>query len=228
MSFPRVQSRGLLGALLGALTILAWWALWMGESAGWSHHALHAGHASAAIFITAWTVMTIAMMLPTSAPLIVMFHRMTDGRAGPVALLVAGYLAVWIAFGAILYAVGLWVSPRVERPVASAAILLMAGAFQFTPWKYACLDKCRSPMGFLMSNWKGNPFRLGAEHGAFCVGCCWSLMLVMFAVGAGSLAWMLALAVVMAAEKNLPWGRKLSAPLGAVLIVGAIAVIAVR
>jgi predicted metal-binding membrane protein len=227
-AFPRVQSQVLLGALLTALSVLAWWALWMGGSAKWSHHALHAGHAPAAVFIAVWTIMTIAMMLPTSAPLILMFHRMMDGRAGPVALLVLGYLAVWIAFGAVLYAVGLWVSPRVEGPVASAAILLAAGVFQFTSWKYACLDKCRSPLGFLMSNWKGNAFRLGAEHGAFCVGCCWLLMLVMFAVGAGSLAWMLALAVVMAAEKNLPWGRKLSAPLGVVLMAGAIALIAIR
>jgi predicted metal-binding membrane protein len=80
-------------------------------------------------------------------------------------------------------------------------------------------------MGFLMGHWKGNAFRLGAEHGAFCVGCCWSLMLVMFAVGTGSVAWMLALGIVMAAEKNLPWGRKLSAPLGVVLVIGAMAVI---
>ena len=189
---------------------------------------MHAGHASAAVFIAGWTLMTIAMMLPTSAPLILMFHRMKDGSPGAVSLLVAGYLAVWIAFGAVVYVLSLLLSGLVEGALASAAILLMAGLFQFSPWKYACLDKCRSPMAFLMGHWKGSALRLGAEHGAFCVGCCWSLMLVMFAVGTGSVAWMLVLGIVMAAEKNLPWGRKLGAPLGVVLIAGAVAVLLAR
>jgi predicted metal-binding membrane protein len=225
MSFPTVQSRSVLAGLLTMLTALAWWSLWMGDSVGLAHHAIHAGHASAAVFIAGWTIMTIAMMLPTSAPLILMFHRMKDGRAGPVALLIAGYLAVWIAFGAVVFVLREALSGLVEGTIASAAILLIAGLYQFSSWKYACLDKCRSPMGFLMGHWKGNAFRLGAEHGALCVGCCWSLMLVMFAVGTGSVAWMLALGIVMAAEKNLPWGRKLSAPLGVVLIAGAITTI---
>ncbi|HWZ33775.1 MAG TPA: DUF2182 domain-containing protein [Bryobacteraceae bacterium] len=225
MAVPTVQSRSVLAGLLTMLTALAWWSLWMGDSAGLAHHAMHAGHASAAVFIAGWTVMTIAMMLPTSAPLILMFHRMMDGRSGPVALLVAGYLVVWIAFGAVVLVLREALSGLVEGAIASAAILLIAGLYQFSSWKYACLDKCRSPMGFLMGHWKGNAFRLGAEHGAFCVGCCWSLMLVMFAVGTGSVAWMLALGIVMAAEKNLPWGWKLSAPLGVVLVIGAMAVI---
>ena len=189
---------------------------------------MHAGHASAAVFIAGWTLMTIAMMLPTSAPLILMFHRMKDGQADAVALLVAGYLFVWIAFAAVVCAFSRSLSGLVEGAIASAAILLMAGLYQFSSWKYACLDKCRSPMGFLMSHWKGNAFRLGAEHGAFCVGCCWSLMLVMFAFGTGSVLWMLGLGIVMAAEKNLPWGRRLAAPLGVTLIAGAVAVIAVQ
>jgi len=228
VAFPQAQSRGVLGGLITALTLLAWWALWSGESAGWGHQALHAGHASPVIFITGWTVMTIAMMLPTSAPLILMFYRMVDGRAGEVSLLIGAYLAVWMGFGAIVYLVGRLLGGLVEGTVASAAILFGAGVYQFTPLKYACLDKCRSPMAFLMQNWNGNAFRLGAAHGAFCVGCCWSLMLVMFAVGAGSVAWMLALGIVMAAEKNLPWGRRLSAPLGVVLMAGAVAVVVMR
>ena len=228
MAVPRVQSGPVLGGLLTALTILAWWTLWIGESAGWGHHAMHAGHAPAAMFIGGWTLMTIAMMLPTSAPLILMFHRMKDGSAAQVALLVSGYMAVWTGFGAVVYALALLLSGWTEGVAASAAILALAGAFQFTPWKYACLDKCRTPMGFLMSRWRGNAFRLGAEHGAFCVGCCWSLMLVMFAVGAGNLLWMLLLGIVMAAEKNLPWGRKLAAPIGVALLAGAVAVIVIR
>jgi len=226
MASPRIQSGPLLAGLLTALTILAWWTLWIGESAGLGHHAMHAAHAP--LFITGWTLMTIAMMLPTSAPLILMFHRMKDGSTKAVALLVAGYLSVWIAFGLLVYLLGLRLSGLVEGTLASAAILLLAGLFQFSKWKYACLDKCRSPMGFLMSRWNGNAFRLGAEHGAFCVGCCWLLMLVMFAVGAGSLAWMFLLGAAMAAEKNLPWGRKLAAPIGVVLIALAGAVFVAR
>jgi predicted metal-binding membrane protein len=221
----------LLGGLITALTLIAWWALWSGESAGWGHHALHAGHVSPAIFITGWTVMTIAMMLPTSAPLILMFYRMVDGRVAQVSLLIGAYLAVWVGFGAIVYLAGYWLSRALPGFVggtsASALILLAAGVYQFMPLKYACLDKCRSPMAFLMQNWNGNAFRLGAAHGAFCVGCCWSLMLVMFAVGAGSVAWMLALGIVMAVEKNLPWGRRISAPLGVVLIAAGVAVIGI-
>ena len=220
MAFPRVQNTGLLAASLTSLTVLAWWALWMGESAGFGHHALHAGPG---VFIAGWSLMTVAMMLPTTAPLVAMFYRMVDGRGAPVACLQAGYFAARIAFGMVVYAASRVLSGLVEGAVAGAAILLGAGLYQFTPLKYACLDKCRSPMGFLMSRWKGNAFRLGIEHGMFCVGCCWSLMLVMFAVGAGSLGWMLALGVVMGAEKNLSWGRRLSAPLGVALIAGAVA-----
>ena len=105
--------------------------------------------------------------------------------------------------------------------------LIFAGLYQFSPLKYHCLDKCRSPLSFITQYWTGRheavaAFRLGVHHGLFCLGCCWSLMLVMFAVGTGSLAWMLALGAVMAIEKNLPWGRRLSRPVGLTLILGGI------
>jgi predicted metal-binding membrane protein len=101
--------------------------------------------------------------------------------------------------------------------------LVGAGVYQFTPLKFYCLDRCRSPMAFIVGHWRGRrpaskAFGLGVSHGLFCVGCCWSLMLLMFAVGMGSLGWMLVLGVTMAVEKNVPWGRRLSAPLGAVLL----------
>ena len=109
--------------------------------------------------------------------------------------------------------------------VIGAATLALAGSYQFTPLKYRCLDKCRSPLSFIMEHWQGErdhaqAFRLGIHHGIFCVGCCWSLMLLMFAVGIGNLGWMLVLGTLMAIEKNMPWGLRLSAPLGAVLIIG--------
>jgi predicted metal-binding membrane protein len=103
--------------------------------------------------------------------------------------------------------------------------------YQFTSLKYRCLDKCRSPVSFVLGHWRGRHERrqalwLGMHHGVFCLGCCWSLMLLMFAVGLGNLAWMFALAVVMAVEKNAPWGRRLTAPLGAVLLLVAAVLVA--
>ena len=101
--------------------------------------------------------------------------------------------------------------------------------FQFSRLKYACLDKCRLPLGMVMEHWCGSgerrqALRLGLRHGMFCVGCCWALMLLMFVVGTGSVGWMMLLGAVMAAEKNLPWGRRLSAPLGVGLVVGGLAI----
>ena len=103
----------------------------------------------------------------------------------------------------------------------------LAGVYQFSSLKYRCLDKCRSPVAFVMQNWRGHErwdaLRLGVRHGVFCLGCCWALMLLLFAVGVGSIGWMLVLAAVMATEKNATWGRRLSGPLGIVLVVGGVA-----
>ena len=107
--------------------------------------------------------------------------------------------------------------------VPGAIILLIAGAFQFSALKYSCLDKCRTPMLFINQHWQGHhelrqSLLLGIHHGIYCVGCCWALMLLMFAIGTGSVGWMLALGAVMAVEKNMPWGRKMSGPLGVSLL----------
>jgi predicted metal-binding membrane protein len=192
------------------------------------------------VFVVGWTLMTVAMMLPTSLPLIVLFHRLARSRRNRlqlVALLIAGYLTVWMLFG-ILAHLGDLLVHQLAHQIAwleantwaiGAASLAVAGLYQFTPLKYACLNKCRSPLSFVMEHWRGrqerlHAFWLGAHHGLFCLGCCWSLMLLMFAVGAGNIAWMLLLGSVMAAEKNMPWGRQISAPLGAVLLVMSIGV----
>lgn len=202
------------------------------------------GPVVAAVFIVGWTLMTVAMMLPSSSLLILLFHRMVADKpnaAWLVTLLVTGYLAVWTLFGLavhlmnrVLQRAALRIPWLAEHAwVFTAAILIVAGLFQFSRLKYACLDKCRTPMGFLMERWRGGrasmeAFRLGADHGIFCVGCCWALMLVMFSVSVGSLAWMLSLGAVMAAEKNLPWGRRLSAPIGVVLVVAGVALVMLR
>jgi predicted metal-binding membrane protein len=98
--------------------------------------------------------------------------------------------------------------------------------FQFSSLKYRCLEKCRTPFSFVVERWRGkspsiDALKLGASHGAFCVGCCWALMLLMFVVGSSSLGWMLVLAAIMAVEKNVPGGRRISTPVGIALIVWA-------
>src|SRR5262249_52425359 len=148
------------------------------------------------------------------------------------ALVVAGYLVTWALFGALVclgyylwqgfLASSSWLAQRI--PAGAPLLLLLAGAFQFSSLKYRCLEKCRSPFSQVVEHWQGrrerwHAFRLGVDHGIFCVGCCWALMLLMFAVSAGSLFWMLILSLLMAIEKNVRWGRRMSAPVGVALLV---------
>jgi predicted metal-binding membrane protein len=186
--------------------------------------------------------MIVAMMLPSSVPLVMTFAMLVRRRRHPgrlVVLLLAGYLLVWGGFG-----LAAWVADRgihaavdampwlAEHPqVIIATTLAAAGAWQFSPLRDRCLDECRSPLGFVMNRWRGasenrEAVAMGIAHGAFCVGCCWSLMLVMFGVGLGSLSAMLALGAITAAEKNLPGGRRISRPLGIALILGAVYAVA--
>jgi predicted metal-binding membrane protein len=191
-------------------------------------------------FVAGWTLMTAAMMLPTSLPLFAFFRTLVRGRSTRVSLVVAlvlGYLSVWVAFAAVVHLNDQAIHFAVERVgvldrnawLVAASTFALAGAYQFSSVKYHCLDKCRSPVGFVMAHWRdgrrGNAFALGVRHGLFCLGCCWSLMLVMFAVGVGNVAWMLLLGAVMATEKNVAWGRRLSAPLGVVLLASAAALV---
>ncbi len=242
---PRYDHNRFFIALMAVLVALAWLALWV---SGWSsHHGfLHSLHSLEAfgggfqlvvVFIVGWTVMIVAMMLPTSLPLIMLFRgftRQREDRARLTALLIAGYLVAWALFGAVVYFGG-WILHRVagqsawletNAPFLAAGVVALAGLYQFTPLKYHCLEKCRSPLSFIAEHWRGSreqsrAFRLGAHHGLFCVGCCWSLMLLMFLVGAaGALVWMLVLGAVMAVEKNVSWGRRIGFPLG-VLLLGA-------
>jgi len=240
---------------------LAWAALWAWGQSPYARYIGHAGFADVicesepiaagahlAFYVAGWTLMVVAMMLPTTLPLMGMFQRLVAARrdrARLLILLVAGYVVAWLTYGVAAHALdrGLHLAAgQLDRPVAipwlfGVAPFLAAGAFQLSALKYRCLDKCRSPLGFIVAHWRksgdGAPvhrqaFRLGLAHGVFCVGCCWALMLLMLAVGMGNLAWMLALAIAMAAEKNLPWGRRLTAPLGvALLTVAAIMALAI-
>jgi predicted metal-binding membrane protein len=189
-------------------------------------------------FLGVWLVMVGAMMLPTVVPLVRLFVPVS-GRAPRPAVaragFLAGYLAIWTAFAgvALLGDAGVhalvdqwaWLAARPELVLGGA--LVLAGAFQFSPLKNACLTACRNPVGFLWQHYRRGPagaWRLGLRHGLSCLGCCWALMLLMFATGVGSLVWMLALTAVMVIEKTSRWGARLVAPVGVALLVAGIAV----
>ncbi|SIT51271.1 conserved membrane hypothetical protein [Paraburkholderia piptadeniae] len=247
--------------LLGGLIISAWLVLWWWGESPYARYLNHTGWLDiapvarlcgaipggtvilpASLHVVAWLQMLTAMMLPTVTPLLEIFRRLTQARSDRhrlLSLILLGYLGIWTLFGVAMHALdsGLhmlamqhpWLT--VHGWLVGAAILALAGTYQFSLLKYRCLDKCRSPLVFVTEHWHGTNQRsasllLGLHHGAFCIGCCWALMLLMFAVGTGSIAWMLALAAVMAAEKNLPWGRYVSKPLGVSLLLWAGAIVA--
>jgi predicted metal-binding membrane protein len=188
--------------------------------------------------VAGWVLMLAAMMLPTTLPLLEMFRRLTAQRTDRRLLtmsVVAGYLAVWALFGIAAHLADRGVTFAVRQSdyliahgwVVGATVLALSGLYQFSALKYRCLAKCRAPLGFLVEHWRGarnawQALSLGGKHGAFCVGCCWAMMLLMFVVGTANIGWMLTLGAVMAAEKNLPAGRRVAAPVGAVLLLAAL------
>jgi predicted metal-binding membrane protein len=243
--WPRVRDQRAFVATVGGLIVLAWLSLWIWKQSPYgrflSHrenegvHNLGPHYGSLLfVFVAGWTLMTVAMMLPTSLPLVALFKSFVRTRPHQlqlVALVIAGYIAVWTLFAVYVHVADVGIHRSVDSVgwlgahawIISAATILFAGVYQFTPLKYRCLDKCRSPLSFIMEHWQGGSeraqaLRLGLHHGLFCLGCCWALMLLMFAVGVGNIGWMLALGAVMAVEKNAAWGRRLTAPLGLALV----------
>jgi predicted metal-binding membrane protein len=218
---------GLVAALF-ALAALAWWSTidrmrdmdagpWTALGAfGW--------------FLGAWVVMMAAMMLPSVAPTVALYSRMTKARspASPL-LFTAGYFVVWGAVGALAFAVAAGGSrfagdvlawDRAGRWIAGVT-LLVAAVYELTPLKHVCLQKCRSPLGFLLGAWRdgrAGALQMGSRHGAWCVGCCWALMASLFALGVMSLAWMALVAGLIAAEKILPWRRVATYGTAAILL----------
>ena len=242
-----------LAALLGGLAVAAWGVLWLWSGSPYARYVDHGGWLDTralgelcraipggtivvpiVLYALAWVLMIAAMMLPTTYPVLGLFRTITRGRpdaARLVALVIAGFFVAWFAFGVVAHAADAalaWLGARspwltLNGWAAGAAVLALAGLFQFTALKYRCLEQCRTPFGFVASRWHGHApareaFRLGVDHGVFCVGCCWALMLCMFAIGTGSLGWMLVLAALMAAEKNLPGGTRLRLPVGLGLV----------
>jgi predicted metal-binding membrane protein len=187
-------------------------------------------------FLSLWVVMMAAMMLPSVAPMVLVWVRSVSARAttwqriSGVAQFLAGYLIVWTAFGLLVYIALLGAVRLVDTsPTAAkwvgAAVFAVAGIYQLTPLKQACLRHCRSPIGSLFhyASFRGpvRDLRVGMHHGAYCVGCCWGLMIVLIAVGAMNIAVMAALAVVILVEKVWKYGRRFSMAVGGVLLIAA-------
>ena len=222
--------------LIGMVSGLACIALW-----------LHYHHPSEQPFIapnqpnfllmifTGWELMLLAMMLPTTIPIVSLFSRMIQQRPHRTALqalLLLGYLTPWslsgLAFITVYQGLGSFMnSLSTIHPltwILGPFILISAGLFQFSSMKYACLRQCRSPLSFIMRYWRGRndrreAYRLGMAHGWFCLGCCWLLMLTMTFISVHHLGWMLFLGMAMAIEKNFSKGYLIVKPLGMVLII---------
>jgi predicted metal-binding membrane protein len=187
-------------------------------------------------FVGVWVTMMAAMMLPAALPMIVAFSRVSGGRARsgradvvPTWVFLAGYLATWTAYGLAAY--GLFrsieaIDPgfldwEAEGPVVAGAAIVAAGLYQLTPLKRACLRHCRTPLHFVLHGWREGrrgALRMGIGHGAWCVGCCWGLMLILFALGVMSLLWMAVVATIIFAEKVLPIGARLPRALAACFV----------
>ena len=218
--------------------LLAWMALDMGHpvaqlmmpaSSAWTTANLWA-------ILCMWAVMMTAMMLPSALPTVLTFARLCEsGVAHPRFLAFVGaYLLVWTGFSvaatAMQWVLQLmdWVNPMIVSTSVglSASLLLIAGVYQFSPLKRICLSHCRTPMGFLLGEWRAGvrgAFVMGLRHGWFCLGCCWALMVLLFVGGVMNIAWIAALSIAVAIEKMAPNGDKVALTLGVGLIVaGAI------
>ena len=203
--------------------------------------------ARVALLVAMWWTMMIAMMTPSATPTALLYarvHRHAAARGGvaaataPTGVFVAGYLLAWGAFsvvaaalqvalqaGGVLSAMTMGLSDR----VVAGAVLVAAGAYQFSPWKDACLAQCRSPAAFLARWWRpgtGAALRLGARHGAWCLGCCAPLMALLFVGGAMNLAWIAALTALVVAEKWAPHGRGLGRIAGVGLVAWGVSLFA--
>ncbi|MGH6706826.1 MAG: DUF2182 domain-containing protein [Sphingomicrobium sp.] len=222
-----LRARWVTIAGLAVLVLLAW--AWLLAGAGMADVAMHgvAGAAPFTTIVAMWFVMMVAMMVPSAAPIILLYARVQrhGGTSPPTAAFLAGYLACWLGFSLLVAALQLAItepmSMALESRAASAALLVAAGIYQLSPLKDACLSRCRSPAQFLSRHYRpgaAGALRLGLLHGVFCVGCCWLLMALLFVGGVMNLAWIALLTLLVAAEKLLPKGEWLARIVGVAMI----------
>jgi predicted metal-binding membrane protein len=253
-ALPR-RDKILILACIALITVLAWVYLFhlarqMSSAVAESNMMAAMGMAMNApwtaldllLTFTMWAVMMVGMMGPSAAPMILVFGAAKSGSRGRGASMAAGlfglgYIAVWTAFSAgaalaqwaLHEAALLSAGMAVSSPRLAGVVLILAGLYQITPWKNRCLAHCRSPLNFLMTHWregKWGAFAMGMRHGAYCLGCCWALMIVLFVVGVMNLVWVAALAAFVLLEKIAPRGALIARLSGAALIVFGIVALA--
>jgi predicted metal-binding membrane protein len=197
------------------------------------------GATTVLLLFVMWAVMMVAMMVPSATPMILAFLTVNQSRSTtnrplvPVGIFLFGYVAVWTAYSAVA-TLGEWGLHQVTllsttmaatSPALNGGLLLAAGVFQLTPLKRACLKGCRSPLSFLMSEWRdgvAGAFLMGLQHGAFCLGCCWILMALLFVAGVMNLFWVAVVALLVMAEKIVPKGEVLGHIAGIALVVAGV------
>jgi predicted metal-binding membrane protein len=230
-----MRDRLVLWGGIGVITALAWIYLIimpMG-AASWL--------LDATLMFLMWAVMTVAMMLPSAAPMLSTYARIAAPREGyrasHVWVFAAGYFVVWTGFSLaatilqyVLQSVAIVSNGLRTTSLAGGIILVGAGIYQLTPLKNVCLKRCRTPIGFFMTNWRegaGGAFKMGLEHGWFCTGCCWMLMALLFVAGVMNLVWVAAISVLVLLEKAAPFGRAIALVSGVAMIAGGL-VLAIR
>ena len=222
------------------LTVLAWWALldMAGDMAAMdsSSSMMHTWSMGDFLMLfVMWAIMMVGMMIPSAAPLILTFATINrkkleqNGSFVPTAVFVTGYLWVWTVFSLLaagtqwgLHSLAL-LSPMMvsQSPLLNGVLLIAAGLYQWAPLKRTCLEHCQSPLSFIMSHWRegtGGALRMGWEHGLYCLGCCWVLMVLLFVMGVMNLAWVAVIAVFVLLEKILPLGLWMGRVTGILLI----------
>lgn len=242
-SYPLPAERNLIIASLAILSVAAWAVLiWRG--AGMDDEMSLTMGMSAVLFIGLWVVMMVAIMFPTAAPMILMFARVHNAKKArgdnfvPTWVFTLAYLLVWSATGLAAYTIALgadaladeseWVMDNAPR--FGGALLILAGVYQLTPLKNTCLRKCRTPISFVLSSWRdghGGSFRMGIEHGVYCLGCCWLLFLILFPLGMMNVAVLALVTLLIFAEKSLPIGRHVARAAAAGFILFGTLVVAV-
>jgi predicted metal-binding membrane protein len=192
-----------------------------------------------ALTFVMWAVMMVAMMTPSAAPMVLLFagvnrrRQKQQGSYVPTSVFLLGYLMIWAAFSVLataaqwgLHAVSL-LSPMMvsTSPILGGILLLLAGFYQWTPLKHACLSKCRSPLGFVLNEWREGrwgAFVMGLKHGSYCTGCCWSLMALLFVAGVMNLVWVAAIAGFILLEKVAPAGHRMGRAAGVLMVAGGV------
>jgi predicted metal-binding membrane protein len=239
-----VQRNVILGLLL-ALAAGAWAALiWQGADADMDMTmASSTMGLRAPLFLAIWVTMMVAMMFPTAAPMILTFHKVQAGKRErgdafvSTWMFVAAYILVWTLAGVAAYAGALAAETIAVRAALSSttaariggAVIILAGIYQLTPLKDLCLSKCRTPITFIMTSWRDGvvgALRMGLLHGAYCLGCCWLLFVILFPLGIMNIAAMAVITLIVFAEKTLPWGRLAPRATAAALVAYGAVVIA--